>query len=78
MLRLGLSAPLLFQYSEGSNFVAEVYRRGGWAAVDALYRTLQSQLIKSCILRSTSTTPRPRPRITLAGLRKNHGRMENG
>ncbi len=35
---LGLSAPLLFQYSEGVHFVAEAYRRGGWTAVDALYR----------------------------------------
>ena len=34
----GLSAPLLFQYSEGVRFVGEAYRRGGWAAVDALYR----------------------------------------
>ena len=33
----GLSAPLLFQYSEGTRFVAEAYRRGGWMAVDALY-----------------------------------------
>lgn len=33
----GLSAPLLFQYSEGVKFVAEAYRRGGWKAVDALY-----------------------------------------
>lgn len=34
----GLSAPLLFQYSEGVRFVGEAYRRGGWNAVDALYR----------------------------------------
>jgi hypothetical protein len=34
---VGLSAPLLFQYSEGVKFVAEAYRRGGWTAVDALY-----------------------------------------
>ncbi len=34
----GLSAPLLFQYSDGVRFVAEAYRRGGWTAVDALYR----------------------------------------
>jgi hypothetical protein len=33
----GLSAPLLFQYSDGVRFVAEAYRRGGWSAVDALY-----------------------------------------
>src|SRR5579863_1246512 len=35
---IGLSAPLLFQYSEGVSFVAAAYRRGGWSAVDALYR----------------------------------------
>jgi hypothetical protein len=34
----GLSAPLLFQYSAGSSFVAEAWRRGGWAAVDRIYR----------------------------------------
>ncbi|HVN29528.1 MAG TPA: hypothetical protein VMT64_13615, partial [Candidatus Binataceae bacterium] len=34
----GLSEPLLFQYSAGVKFVAEAYRRGGWSAVDALYR----------------------------------------
>ena len=34
----GLGYPLIFQYSEGVHFVREAYRRGGWAAVDALYR----------------------------------------
>ncbi len=34
----GLSVPLLFQYSSGVDFVAEAYRRGGWAAVDELYK----------------------------------------
>ncbi len=34
----GLSVPLMFQYSQGVQFVAEAYRRGGWAAVDALYQ----------------------------------------
>ncbi|HEY6394243.1 MAG TPA: hypothetical protein VIX12_02425 [Candidatus Binataceae bacterium] len=34
----GLSVPLLFQYTQGARFVREAYRRGGWAAVDALYR----------------------------------------
>ncbi|MHB8381048.1 MAG: hypothetical protein ACYDC3_01730 [Candidatus Binataceae bacterium] len=34
---LGLSTPLLFQYSAGVKFVGEAYRRGGWSAVDALY-----------------------------------------
>jgi hypothetical protein len=35
---VGLSGPMLFQYSEGTRFVAEAYKRGGWAAVNALYR----------------------------------------
>lgn len=35
---LALSAPLMFQYSAGSRFVAEAWKRGGWAAVNALYR----------------------------------------
>jgi hypothetical protein len=34
----GLTAPLVFQYAEGVRFVAEAYKRGGWAAVDALYK----------------------------------------
>ncbi|HUO04723.1 MAG TPA: hypothetical protein VMU16_05950 [Candidatus Binataceae bacterium] len=34
----GLTVPLAFQYSEGVKFVGEAYHRGGWAAVDALYR----------------------------------------
>ncbi|MGH7917801.1 MAG: hypothetical protein ACREQE_10050, partial [Candidatus Binataceae bacterium] len=34
---VGLSAPMLFQYSAGTRFVAEAYKRGGWAAVNALY-----------------------------------------
>jgi hypothetical protein len=33
----GLSYPLIFQYSEGTRFVSEAYKRGGWRAVDALY-----------------------------------------
>src|SRR6185437_5135635 len=34
---LGLTAPMIFQYADGVRFVAEAYRRGGWAAVNALY-----------------------------------------
>jgi hypothetical protein len=34
----GLSYPLIFQYSDGTRFVGEAYKRGGWRAVDALYR----------------------------------------
>ena len=35
---LALSVPLMFQYVEGTRFVAEAWQRGGWAAVDAIYR----------------------------------------
>ena len=35
---LALSAPLMFQYIQGTRFVAEAWRRGGWDAVDAIYR----------------------------------------
>jgi len=43
----GLSEPLIFQYDQGMRFVAEAYRRGGWDAVDRLYRDppLSSQQI---------------------------------
>jgi len=34
----GLRAPLIFQYSEGIKFVGEAYHRGGYAAVDQLFR----------------------------------------
>ena len=35
---LAVVAPMLFEYSGGSRFVAEAWRRGGWSAVDQLYR----------------------------------------
>jgi hypothetical protein len=35
---LAISVPMLFQYSAGSHFVAEAWRRGGWSSVDSLYR----------------------------------------
>jgi len=34
----GLSAPLIFQYSAGAKFVSYAYHRGGWPAVNALYK----------------------------------------
>ena len=67
---LGLSAPLLFQYSEGSNFVAEVYRSGGWTAVDALYRNPPEsthQILHPALYFDEAA---PRTRITLAGYEK--------
>jgi hypothetical protein len=33
-----LSIPFLFQYAEGTAFVREAYRRGGWDSVDAAFR----------------------------------------
>jgi hypothetical protein len=33
-----ITVPMMFQYSGGSQFVAEAWQRGGWAAVDQLYR----------------------------------------
>ncbi|MBV8771589.1 MAG: hypothetical protein JO166_04540 [Deltaproteobacteria bacterium] len=35
---LAVIAPMLFEYSAGSRFVAEAWRRGGWVAVDQLYQ----------------------------------------
>lgn len=32
-----LRESLIFQYAEGTRFVGEAYKRGGWAAVNALY-----------------------------------------
>jgi hypothetical protein len=34
---LGLTEPMSFQYADGVQFVADAYRRGGWAAVNAIY-----------------------------------------
>jgi hypothetical protein len=63
----GLGVPLVFQYSEGVRFVAEAYRRGGWAAVDALYRKppQSSHQILHPELYFDSTAPAPQ--IELAG-----------
>ena len=33
-----LSEPLIFQYSAGAHFVGEAFHRGGWKAVNELYR----------------------------------------
>jgi hypothetical protein len=63
----GLSVPLLFQYSDGVRFVAEAYRRGGWPAVDALYRKppqSSHQILHPSLYFDTNT---PVPRIDLAG-----------
>jgi hypothetical protein len=63
----GLSVPLLFQYSDGVRFVAEAYRRGGWTAVDALYRKppeSSHQILHPALYFDSNA---PTPRIDLAG-----------
>jgi hypothetical protein len=63
----GLSVPLLFQYSDGVRFVAEAYRRGGWSAVDALYRNppqSSHQILHPSLYFDSNA---PAPRIDLAG-----------
>jgi hypothetical protein len=63
----GLSAPLLFQYSEGARFVDEAYRRGGWPGVDALYRNppqSSHQILHPSLYFDNNS---PTPQIELAG-----------
>lgn len=64
---LGLSAPLLFQYSEGARFVTEAYRRGGWTAVDALYRSPPVSSHQILHPEFYFDKPAPEAKITLAG-----------
>ncbi len=63
----GLSVPLLFQYSDGVSFVAEAYRRGGWPAVDALYRNPPQSSHQILHPELYFDHPEPTPRIQLAG-----------
>ena len=63
----GLSVPLLFQYSEGVRFVAEAYRRGGWTAVDALYRNPPQSSHQILHPELYFDSNAPAPRIELAG-----------
>jgi len=72
----GLSVPLLFQYSDGVRFVAEAYRRGGWPAVDALYRKPPESTHQ--ILHPALYFDRKRADAAhrARGLRTNHERME--
>jgi hypothetical protein len=56
---VGLTVPLLFQYSDGTSFVGEAWRRGGWAGVDALYRNppISTQQIMQPALYFDSPSP---------------------
>ncbi len=62
-----LSAQLLFQYSDGVRFVAEAYRRGGWTAVDALYRNPPQSTHQVLHPALYFDNPAPALRIELAG-----------
>ena len=72
----GLSVPLLFQYSDGVRFVAEAYRRGGWPAVDALYRKPPESSSPDSASRALLRPPRADSAHRARGLRPNHERME--
>ncbi|HXM87893.1 MAG TPA: hypothetical protein VN916_00495 [Candidatus Acidoferrum sp.] len=63
----GLSVPLVFQYSEGVRFVAEAYRRGGWTAVDALYRKPPQSSHQILHPELYFDSAAPAPQIELAG-----------
>ena len=50
---------LIFQYTDGTRFVGEVYLHGGWNAVNALYREPAAlDAARFSIRRSTSAIPR--------------------
>ncbi|HZU75787.1 MAG TPA: hypothetical protein VFA70_03430 [Dehalococcoidia bacterium] len=63
----GLRDPLIFQYSAGVKFVARAYRRGGYGAVDDLFR--HPPLSSQQILHPELYFDRPTPpaEITVAG-----------
>ncbi|HVA79667.1 MAG TPA: hypothetical protein VNF29_01950 [Candidatus Binataceae bacterium] len=63
----GLSAPLLFQYSEGVKFVGEAYRRGGWKAVDALYAKPPESSHQIIHPEAYFGTPEPPQKVSLGG-----------
>jgi hypothetical protein len=67
---IALLMPMMFQYSAGARFVAEAWKRGGWSAVDALYRDppLSSQQILDPSLYFDH--PTPPEQIVLGGYEK--------
>ncbi|HUY28040.1 MAG TPA: hypothetical protein VMV27_11515 [Candidatus Binataceae bacterium] len=63
----GLSAPLLFQYSEGVKFVGEAYRRGGWKAVNALYAKPPESSHQIIHPEAYFDTPAPPQKVSIGG-----------
>jgi hypothetical protein len=63
----GLSVPLMFQYSSGTRFVGEAYRRGGWAAVNALYKNPPQSTQQIMQLPLYYDRPTPPAQINLKG-----------
>ena len=65
-----LSIPFLFQYAEGTAFVREAYRRGGWDSVDAAFRNppeSSQQIIDPSLYFDHPTRP---VRIQIGGYQK--------
>lgn len=63
----GIGVPLVFQYVQGAQFVAQAYRRGGWKAVDGLYTNppeSTQQIIDPALYFNHPTAP---AKVTLAG-----------
>ncbi len=63
----GLREPLIFQYSAGVKFVAEAYRRGGYAAVDRLFEQPPQSSQQILHPQLYFDTPTPPARIEVAG-----------
>jgi len=63
----GLREPLVFQYSAGVKFVAEAYRRGGYGAVDQLFKQPPQSSQQILHPELYFDNPTPPARITVAG-----------
>lgn len=63
----GLSTPLLFQYSAGTRFVGEAWRRGGWAKVNTLYANPPASTQQIMQPELYFDHPSPPARIKIAG-----------
>lgn len=61
---LGLRDPLAFEYSAGTRFVAQAFKRGGWRAVDALYGAPPQSTQQ--VLHPSLYFDRPAPPLTIA------------
>jgi hypothetical protein len=74
----GLREPLIFQYSEGVKFVARAYRRGGYAAVDQLFRQPPQSSQQIIHPELYFDHPTPPAGITVAGYQRALGGWTKG